>query len=238
MANPRVQKEKSIRRRKPAPDSGTAVFLKDSLAKGLRDQILGGHLAPGARIVESFWARQFGVAQISVREAINLLIADGFVTKSTGRSARVVHFSPEDVAQIYELRAALEGLAAGLAARKKADLTTLRILLQEMRRAIVRGNTRELLSADFKFHLELCRLGGNHQVLSHGRSLLVPLFAFISMRAALAHASAHAWKEDLARHERIVNVIHEGDPLAAEFSVRAILQQFGKRAHEIWVDTH
>ena len=219
-----------------APNAGAAIFLKDSLAERLRDQIMRGQLRPGARIVESFWAQQFGVAQISVREAINLLIADGFVTKSTGRSARVVHFSREDVAQIYELRAVLEGLAAGLAARNKIELSPLRSAIQEMRKAVTQGKTRELLSADLQFHLELCRLAGNQQLLSHARSLLVPLFAFIAVRAAHVRADPHAWQEDLARHERILEVIHAGDPLSAEFSVRAILQQFAGRAQEIWVD--
>ena len=239
MPNPKGdQKRKSKRRGVRAQNAGAAVFLKDSLAERLRDQIMQGRLTPGTRIVESYWAQQFGVAQISVREAINLLIADGFVTKATGRSARVVHFSQEDVAQIYELRAALEGLAAGLAARKKVDLSRLRSAIADMRRAVGQGKTRELLSADLEFHLELCRLGGNQQLLAHARSLLLPLFAFISMRAAQVRADAHAWQEDLVRHERILDVILAGDPLAAEFSVRAVLRQFAERAHDIWVDTH
>lgn len=224
----------SIQRTAKARDPGAAIFLKETLAEKLRDQIMRGNLTPGERIVESYWARQFGVAQISIREAINLLIADGFVTKATGRSARVVHFSHEDIGQIYQLRAALEGLAARLAAEKKAELSFLQASIGEMRRAIARGNLRELLSADLQFHLELCRISGNHQLYNHARSLLVPLFAFIVVRARQVHGGAHAWKEDLARHRRILDLIREGDPFAAEFSVRAILQQFACRAEAIW----
>jgi DNA-binding FadR family transcriptional regulator len=45
---------------------------------------------PGEKIVEGAWARQYGVAQLSIREALNILMAEGFVTKGHGRSARVL----------------------------------------------------------------------------------------------------------------------------------------------------
>lgn len=74
------------------------------------------------RIVEGTWARKFGVAQGSIREAINMLAQDGFVTKAAGRSARVVSFSEHDVLQIFEVRGVLEGLAARLAAQRACDV--------------------------------------------------------------------------------------------------------------------
>jgi DNA-binding transcriptional regulator YhcF (GntR family) len=89
----------------------TDGLVKNSLAARLRAEIMSGTLAPGARIVEGKWAPLFGVAQGSVREAINLLAQDGFVTKESGRSARVIHFSERAVAQLYELRGVIEGSA-------------------------------------------------------------------------------------------------------------------------------
>jgi DNA-binding GntR family transcriptional regulator len=81
-----------------------------------------GALKRGEKIVERRWANTFVVSQASIREAINLLAIDGFVTKALGRSARVVNLSAEDVRQIYEMRGALEGLAARLAAEKGNDI--------------------------------------------------------------------------------------------------------------------
>ncbi|HEY6491539.1 MAG: GntR family transcriptional regulator [Terracidiphilus sp.] len=228
------KKKNPIQRGVKAQGPGTTIFLKETLAEKLRDQIMRGNLTPGQRIIESRWARQFDVAQISIREAINLLIADGFVAKATGRSARVVHFSHDDIAQIYEMRAALEGLAARLAAERKAELSSLQASIAEMRQAIARGDIRALLGADLRFHMELCRVSGNHRLYVHARSLLIPFFAFIAVRATQVQDGARAWKKDLTRHQRIVDVIHEGDPLAAEFSVRAILQHFVCRAEAIW----
>src|ERR1700741_3743780 len=93
-------------------------LVKHNLADLLLEEIRNGTLPPGVRIVEGKWARKFGVAQGSIREAINILAQDGFVTKESGRSARVVSFSEQDVLQIFEVRGVLEGLAARLAAQR------------------------------------------------------------------------------------------------------------------------
>ena len=81
------------------------------------------------------WGRRLGVAQGSIREAINLLAQEGFITKVSGRSARVVSLKKQDVLQLYELRGAMEGLAARLAAAQHADVAPLQNAVDAMRRA-------------------------------------------------------------------------------------------------------
>jgi DNA-binding GntR family transcriptional regulator len=92
-------------------------LVKKALAEKLLAEIMNGTLSPGQRIIEGRWAQQFGVAGGTIREAINLLARDGFVTKEGGRSARVVNLTEKDVLQLYQMRAAVEGLAANLAAQ-------------------------------------------------------------------------------------------------------------------------
>src|SRR5215475_9003064 len=94
------------------PDPSPSPLIKQHLAAVLREQIVTGLIPPGAYIVEGDWATRHGVAQGSVREAINILIAEGFVEKVPGHRARVVQFSCDDVAQVYEFRASFEALAA------------------------------------------------------------------------------------------------------------------------------
>jgi DNA-binding GntR family transcriptional regulator len=212
----------------------TALLVKQSLAAKLKEEILQNNLAPGQRIVEGYWAKHFGSAQTSVREAINLLIAEGFATKASGRSARVTSYSEADITQIYELRTALEGFAARLAAERQPDLGPLETALQEMCEAARRGETRKVIEADLNFHLKLCELCGNQLLYAQIRTLLVPLFAFVSMRASQNHQSAQAWESDLHRHKRIIEFIREGDPAAAEFTMRATMQHFAARAFAIW----
>jgi len=98
------------------------ALLKQSLAARLRDEILQGRIAPGQKIVEGRWARHFGVAHLSIREALNILAAEGFVTKRHGRSARVLTLTETDIIHIYQIRGALEGLAARIIAERKLPL--------------------------------------------------------------------------------------------------------------------
>jgi DNA-binding GntR family transcriptional regulator len=106
----------------PSTASATSGLIKNHLSDQLRSEILNGSLKPGKRIVEGKWAAKFGVAQASIRETINILAQEGFVTKAPGRSARVIHLSETDIGHIYQLRGAIEGLAARFAAQSPQDL--------------------------------------------------------------------------------------------------------------------
>jgi DNA-binding GntR family transcriptional regulator len=214
--------------------SEPSPLVQHDLAAKLREEIVQGNLAPGQRIVEGYWAQVFGAAQTSVREAINILIREGFVTKASGRSARVTSYSESDIAQIYELRGALEGLAARLAVQQRSNLQPLEMALKEMRATARQDDVRRLIEADLQFHLALCELCGNRFLRAQIRTLLVPLFAFVSMRVIQSHQTAQAWESDLDRHKRIIELIRDGDPYAAEFAVRATMQQFAARAYAIW----
>src|SRR5260370_22491063 len=116
-------------------DAASSSIVKSSLAKRLRDEISSGALPPATRIIEGTWGRKLGVAQGSIREAINLLAQEGFVTKVSGRSARVVSLNEQDVLHLYEIRGAIEGLAARLASTRQADVAELQQMVDAMRRA-------------------------------------------------------------------------------------------------------
>lgn len=96
-------------------DTSHGVLPKEQLASALKQVIVTGRLHAGQRVVETVWPQEFSVARASLREAINLLIAEGFLTKDAGRSARVVNYREQDVTHIYKVRAAIEGLAVQLA---------------------------------------------------------------------------------------------------------------------------
>ena len=86
-----------------------------------REEILVGRIAPGEKIVEadghaSMESRKFDP------EALNILTAEGFVTKGHGRSARVLKLADPDIIHIYQLRGALEGLAARILVQRRLPL--------------------------------------------------------------------------------------------------------------------
>jgi DNA-binding GntR family transcriptional regulator len=209
-------------------------LLKHSLAEQLRTEILNGSLRPGMRIVEATWAAKFDVAQASIREAVNILAHAGFVSKASGRSARVIHLSEDDVIHIYQLRGAVEGLAARLAAEARPNLNTLQATMDVMRESASSGNCEGLIDCDLLFHLELCELSGNPHLMQHARRILLPFFAFVRMRVSASGQETSAWDKDLEAHQRIIDLLREGEGEIAEQYVKKAMERFSKTAYDNW----
>lgn len=209
-------------------------LVKHNLAELLLAEIMKGSLPPGVRVVEGKWAKKFGVAQGSIREAINILAQDGFVTKESGRSARVIHLSEQDVVQIYELRGVIEGLAARLAAAAKADVSSLQAAVDHMRETTRKKSPQEILDYDLKFHLELCSASGNPYLIEHGRKILLPFFAFARMRFIASGQSAAVWTKDMDAHQRIIDLIRDGEGEVAEQYVKNAMSRFSRNAYDNW----
>lgn len=212
----------------------TSGLIKNHLSDQLRAEILNGSLKPGERIVEGKWAATFGVAQASIREAINILAQAGFVTKVPGRSARVIRLSETDVAHIYYLRGAIEGLAARLASQSRQDLSVLQATVDSMRESARTGDREGLIDCDLHFHLALCELSHNPYLIEHARRILVPLFAFVRMRVSFSGQSTSAWEKDLEAHQRIIDLIREGESEVAEQYVKRAMERFAKTAYDYW----
>jgi DNA-binding GntR family transcriptional regulator len=212
----------------------TERLLKQNIADLLRTEIMNGVLRPGGRIVEGTWAAKFGVAQASIREAINILAQEGFVTKQSGRSAKVVHLSHQDVLQLYQLRGALEGLAASLAASIQPDLSPMQFAVDGMRAAATEGSREALLDCDLQFHLSLCEAAGNSFLVEHARRVLLPFFAFVRMRVAASHQDASLWSKDLEAHQRIIDLIREGEGDVSRQYVNRAMERFAKTACAHW----
>ena len=209
-------------------------LVKHDVAERLRKEIMSGALQPGMRIVEGKWASKFGVAQGSIREAINILAQAGFVSKASGRSARVIHLSEKDVAHIYELRGAIEGLAARLAVATQPNLKVLQATVDVMRESASAGNLDGLLDCDSLYHLELCELSRNPYLIEHARRILLPFFAFVRMRVAASGQKASAWDRDLEAHQRIIDLLREGEGEVAEQYVKKAMERFAKTAYDNW----
>ena len=210
------------------------ALVKGNLAEELCKEILSGGLKPDERIVEAKWAAKFGVAQASVREAINMLAQAGFVVKSPGRSARVICLSECDVIHIYALRGAIEGLAARLAAESRRGLKVLQATMDFMRESAAMGDRERLLDCDLQYHLELCELSRNPFLIEHARRILVPLFAFVRVKVFASGQSSSAWDKDLEAHQQIIDLIRVGEGDLAEQYVKKAMARFAKTAYDYW----
>jgi DNA-binding GntR family transcriptional regulator len=195
-----------------------------------------GGLAPGEQISERTWAQRFGVAQAYICEAINILECDGFVTKeSGGRSAKVVNLSEEDVVQLYQLRAGIEGMAGYLAASIKAEVSCLEKIVGEMQGASEANDSKALTDCDRRFHLELARMSGNAHILAYAQKLLRPFFAFLRLKVSANGQGTSAWGQDVEAHQRIVDLIRDGEAELTEHYVKKSMARFATTARKNWL---
>lgn len=217
-----------------ATPAASGSLVKLNLASRLKEAIVEGRIRPGQRVVEASWAREFGVAQASVREAINLLVAEGFLVKSAGRSARVPRYTAADITGIYEVRGALESLAAELATAAHADLRPMDEALERMENAALSGDMKQLIESDLAFHLALAAASGNALLAEMIARLLRPLFTFVLLRMMETHGSTVRWTPDLPSHRQIISLIRETNPAIAGQYMRHSVGRFAISAQEVW----
>jgi DNA-binding GntR family transcriptional regulator len=212
----------------------TRGLLKENIAARLREEILAGRLIPGEKIVEGRFARQYGVAQVSIREALNILTTDGFVTKGHGRSARVLKLGDADIAHIYEVRGALEGLAARIIVERKLPLDDLEAALAALQEAVEQNDIRKVVERVQYFHLRLLEKPGNPFLQEHSRRLIVPLYAFTIMRALAKNLDTSPWAVQLPKHRMIIDVLQLGNPVVAEQTLIHVTNSFMQSALAVW----
>ena len=142
-------------------------FTRSNLREQIKDLILQrivvGEYSPGARLVETRIAQELGVSQAPVREALRDLEQLGCIVHEPFRGCSVRAFSAEDLLEAFPVRAALEALAASLAAARitEEELLDLAELLERMRGAAQRGDAHDQSQANASFHATIVRAARN-----------------------------------------------------------------------------
>ena len=212
----------SVTGRRASGASERANRLYDSL----RNMIVRGQLAPGARIVETEVAERFGISRTPVRAAFQRLEREGYVFASPTHQARitVAPLTREDVGELLEIVGELEGLAARSAARLSdsererlaKELTTLNADFR--RAASARGaQPGKLYELDEKFHRRYVEAGAGARLRSLHEAVKPQAERYIRMYIALLlDTVATAGTE----HDAIVDAIRTGNATAAQRAVQ------------------
>ena len=197
----------------------SAPDLVERVHAALSDAIASGALAPGERIRQEDVAERLAVSRQPVLQALRLLKKDGLVQDAPGRGVVVAPLEPEWLAHLYEVRGALDALAARLAAERRAVLDP--ALIAAGRRAAAGSDIRAMIDADLAFHRAIYEASGN-PFIARSAELWVQLSR--AMGAVLAHATQ---REALwAEHERIARAIARGDGERAA----ALIDDHGRKA--------
>lgn len=180
------------------------------------DAICAGDLPAGTHLVQEELAARFGVSRQPVQQAMALLKADGTVTGHGRRGLQVVQVDPGLMSDHYEIRAALDGLAARLAAARA------RAILRDGRGAVERGDIAAQVRHDVALHMAIYDMSGNALLARTAE----PHWRFLRRAMADVLRRAAAPREIWRQHAAIVEAIVDGDgaraaTLAVEHDHRA-----------------
>jgi DNA-binding GntR family transcriptional regulator len=193
-----------------------------SVAASLREDIVSGQLESGTRLRQVELARRFGVSTTPVREALAALQSEGLVRVHPQRGAVVFVPTIDGLREHYEIRAALEALAAERAAERfdPARGEALSAMLDEMAAG---PGVERYLELNLRFHSELYALAGRPRLVEMIETLRDASSAYLHIYATRDFPSA-AERLD-AEHREILAACREGEPLRAAAAVRHHLRQ-------------
>lgn len=200
--------------------------LRDIVFDTLREAIMDGSLKPGERLMEVQLAQKLGVSRTPVREAIRKLELEGTVTMIPRKGAYVAEVSLKDISEVLEVRAALEGLAATLAAEKmdESGLKLLQEKASEFEAAAKDMNRDDLIKLDVEIH-EIIFQSTDNQTLMN----LVDGLREQVQRFRISYLSTMQNAEDIiVEHRELIDALLKKDPElarnAAEKHIRQIKQ--------------
>lgn len=198
------------------------------IARVLRKAIVDGRLKPGQPLREGELARELGTSRTPIREALLLMQADGLIEAVPNRGAVVRSYDVDELADLYGMRALLEGYAA----RKAAVLVTDEVIA-DLERSCERYATlrdglqmSDLTDENFTFHDLILRTAGSPRLTTVVHQLTaVPLV----YRSYLAYSDEHRrTAEDY--HRAITKALEERDPQRAGELMENHVRWAGERA--------
>ena len=213
--------------------SRTRETLREKTVLRLRESILNQFFEPGERLIERELCELTGVSRTSVREALRQLESEGLIETIPNRGPVVTSLGLEDAMRIYEVREALEGLAARLFVERASDelVESLAQAGEDMISAAIERNTREVpgrLDAFYGILFEGC---GNAIAASLIRTLRARMHY---LRATTAHRESESHTRVAVRNFRqIVAAVKKRDAQAAASACTAQVRYAAKVAREV-----
>lgn len=193
----------------------------------LRDAIRGGRFAPGQRLIVGDITREFSVSAGPVREAIRRLTGEGLIEIVPHRGASVRQITVADLREVYQLREAIEGMAARIAAERidTADFRQMLLTLRdEMDEAVADGNIDHFIENNRQLHGLIYRMADNERMQQLALQLILPIYQLrLPNRMTMEDMQA-----SYVGHQRIIAAILDADPAIAETAMREHVAQSGR----------
>ena len=196
----------------------TRIILEPDLVERVYDALLHsiteGTLAPGTRLAQEDLAAQLNVSRQPVLQALRLLKKDGFVVDAGKRGVMVTPIDAVGIAQVYQLRGALDALASRLAAERKAVIDP--ALIERGRKAARGRSIAALVETDIAFHNAIYEASGNTLIAESANRHWAHIRRAMSSVLFAAGVRESVWDE----HAAILDAIRAGDGPKAECLTR------------------
>jgi DNA-binding GntR family transcriptional regulator len=188
------------------------VSTVEAAANAIRDLILDGELAPGARLRENDFAERLGIARHSFRAATQILIGEGLLRREPNRGVSVPIFSGADIEDIFKLRAALEVEAVRLAIAAGAVPAAASAAVTELSGLSADAPWSDVVQPDLRFHRAIIDAAGSERLQRayHGLQSEIVL-CMVQLQPAYDHP-----QEVAAEHEELLGAIEARDTDRAE----------------------
>jgi DNA-binding GntR family transcriptional regulator len=193
--------------------------LHEQVAARLRELLVEGAIAPGAKLNERELAERLSVSRTPLREAIKMLAAEGLVELLPNRGAVAVSLDEHDVFNTFEVMAELEGMSGELAAQRitDAELAEIKALHYEM----LAAHTRRDLSTYYRLNAQIHRAinaAAKNPVLSVTYNQVNARLQALRFRSNQEEAK---WKRAVKEHEQMIEALAKRDSGA----LRSVLVQ-------------
>ena len=229
-------------KRKPIALEHTRESLAEAVFRTLRKAILEGELEPGEWLRQETLAEELKVSQVTVRDALNQLVGEGLANRTPYKGVRVASLSPDELEDLYAMRAVLEGLAAKSAAKKisKEALKEMKNLLPD---TIVNNDPESVTKAreaNRRFHqifIEASQRRFLIRTLNQILDWIDPMMLYSrTMKTEIGLGTRLKWGErDRFQHTRLIEALEAGDgELAGQFATEAVEEAWNNLAELIF----
>lgn len=199
-----------------SPQTLEITDVRTAVLRKIEEMIISGQIPANKKIQEEEIAGALGVSRTPVRDALHRLEETGMVQRIPRRGTFVRQIDPNEVEEIYTIRALLEGNAVRKAAENRTDndLEVLRQITAQMKQALERGKMRDLVALNEQFHEWIAGFSGPLT------KSLVSRFSYrISRYRAVAMTHNHRDQEAYSEHRRILAAIEKQSADDAEHEI-------------------
>ena len=188
--------------------------LTNRVYRVIREKILNGGHADGEKLCELTLTKELGVSRTPVREALCQLELEGLVTLVPNKGAVVNAVSPQNIKDIYSIRALIEGLAAKWAAERitKEELEAIEEVVELMKIYTERNDVERLVRIDSKFHTLIFHASKSRPLIN----ILDPLHQYVLAGRKMSFQKPGRTKKASKEHEDIYKAILDRNPDLAE----------------------